>query len=315
VSEGFVKLYGDRLLTSTLWLECWQARLVFVGMLAAADADGVVDMPSVRVLARQLNLSVEDTEVGLGVLEAPDSDSRTPDLEGRRVVREGNVWRIVNHRKYREVRTKAQVQAAKRVRKHRVARQGVTTVTRNAGNAAQRSVRTEAEAEAEAEAEEEKRNPSLRSGQSAGALAAQGDGLELLPHEPKPARKPRKPRDESRVTWDATLAGEAKALRIPKPEVAGKVRDAVIRMAREHAGETGKSFPSALREWVVGGLKEHLASGKAAQWAIRDWTPYAPSRAPNGKPRLAPATTHEDFADAESFDVQLARLRADQGRA
>jgi len=162
--------------------------------------------------------------------------------------------------------------------------------------------------------EEEKENPSLRSGVGAAAPTAGGEpGLELLPHEPNAEPPPKKPRDEARLLWADTLAGEAKALRIPKPDVGGKVRDAVIRMARERAAETGEAFPSVLRTWVIGGLTDHVKTGKPAQWALKDWRPYAPAQPArtNGRPRLAAATTHLDFADAEPLETQLARMRED----
>lgn len=108
MSEPFVKIYGSKLLKSTLWMECVEARLLFLGMLAEADEHGVVDIPSVKVLAHRMNMTVEQTERGLAVLEAPDEESRSADDDGRRVVREGRVWRIVNSRKYREMRTENQ---------------------------------------------------------------------------------------------------------------------------------------------------------------------------------------------------------------
>lgn len=114
MSDGFVKLYGHKLLNSTLWRECWQARLVFVGMLALSDKDGVVDIHHVDILAHRLNLPVEDVETGLAVLEAPDGRSRTPDHDGRRVLRNGDHWLIVNKEKYREYRTRAQELGRKR---------------------------------------------------------------------------------------------------------------------------------------------------------------------------------------------------------
>src|SRR5688572_26766240 len=108
MSEGYTKLYGHRLLNSTLWLECWQARLVFIGMLAMADRKGFVHAPGVRVLARAVNLSVEDTQIGLDVLEAPDPDSRSGAEGGRRVLRDQSGWLVVNYEQYREYRTEKQ---------------------------------------------------------------------------------------------------------------------------------------------------------------------------------------------------------------
>ena len=125
MSQGFVKIYGDRLIRSSLWDEIWQARLVFLGMLALAGPDGLVAVGTIKGLARLLNLPVPDVESGLAVLAAPDPDSGSPDHSGIRVMRvdEDDVrgWRIVNYTKYREMRTPRQVKRAEaeRARYHR----------------------------------------------------------------------------------------------------------------------------------------------------------------------------------------------------
>lgn len=100
--------------------------------------------------------------------------------------------------------------------------------------------------------------------------------LQLLPHEPKPEPKPAKPRDEAKLLWAATLKAESSARKIPTPSIGGKVRDEVLRMVREHAANTGESFAASLKLWVAGGLDAHCANGKAPQWALKDFRPYAP---------------------------------------
>ncbi len=129
----FVKIYGDKLISSSLWDERPEARLVFLSMLALADGDGVVDVPNTRALARILNLTEEFLLAGLAVLEAPDSGSRTPDEDGRRVVREGASWRMVNYEKYREFRTATQEATRRRVAAHRKNKPAVTSNSGNGG--------------------------------------------------------------------------------------------------------------------------------------------------------------------------------------
>jgi hypothetical protein len=119
MSDGYTKIYGDRLRNSSLWLECWQARLVFIEMLAIADRHGYVTTPSVRVLANALNLSVADVEAGLAVLESPDADSRTDVEQGRRVLRKQGGFFIVNYAYYREFRTERQEQERRRMAEKR----------------------------------------------------------------------------------------------------------------------------------------------------------------------------------------------------
>lgn len=105
--DGFVKIYGDRLLDSTLWLEPPDVRLVFLSMLAVADQDGVVDVPGIRALARKINLPVDYVEPALARLMEPDPDSRSQSHEGRRVLarpRPDVGWVCVNYESYREFR-------------------------------------------------------------------------------------------------------------------------------------------------------------------------------------------------------------------
>lgn len=148
--SGFVKIYGSKLITSSLWDEAPEARLVFLSLLSIADATGYVDVPNERSLARVLNLEPNYVERGLAVLMAPDIGSRTDTHEGRRVLREGAGWRCVNYEKYREFRSAAQEATRVRVEKHRA-----KVVTSNAGNNSPvtvHAVTLEAEAKAKAEA-------------------------------------------------------------------------------------------------------------------------------------------------------------------
>lgn len=128
--NGFVKIYGSKLITSSLWDEAPEARLVFLSLLAIADWQGFVDIPNERALARVMNVEISYLEKALAVLMAPDDGSRTPDQEGRRVLREGSGWRVVNYEKYREFRSATQEATRLRVEKHRAAK----NVTSNAGN-------------------------------------------------------------------------------------------------------------------------------------------------------------------------------------
>lgn len=148
---GFVKIYGSKLITSSLWDEPPEVRLVFLAMAAIADAEGFVDVPNERALARVLNVELDYLQRALAVLMAPDVGSRTPDEEGRRVLRQGSGWKVVNLTKYREFRSPAQESTRLRVAAWREKQ----AVTSNAVTKSVTRVRTEAEAEAEAEREED----------------------------------------------------------------------------------------------------------------------------------------------------------------
>jgi flagellar basal body rod protein FlgC len=156
VDGGFTKLYGDRLLRSSIWLESIEVRVLWFFFLAAADADGVVDIPNVKVLAHLANMPLDACERALMVLESPDSGSRSPDLEGRRVIRDGSTWKIVTHNKYRELRTFRQVKDAQRQAEKRArTRVDMSDMSADEVDAYQEST-PEAEAEAEAEGEGER---------------------------------------------------------------------------------------------------------------------------------------------------------------
>jgi len=164
MAGGFVKIYGSKLLTSSLWDEDPAARLVFLSMLALADADGIVDCPNVKTLARVLNLPIDYVETALTVLEGPDPGSRSTALEGRRVVREGSAWRLVNYAEYREFRSAKQEAGRRRVEEYRARRAAghsdaspVTSNNVTPGNVLKRAVQTDADADADTERERDPR--------------------------------------------------------------------------------------------------------------------------------------------------------------
>lgn len=84
------------------------AILVFTNMIAFADAEGFVDKhPS--AIADETGLSIERVRDAIDVLMAPDLESRSPEMDGKRLVfiddHRNWGWRIVNHAKYRAIRT------------------------------------------------------------------------------------------------------------------------------------------------------------------------------------------------------------------
>jgi len=97
---GFTKLFST-IVTSSIWSEDNATRVLWVTMLAMADSEGVIEA-SLPGLARSANLSMEECSAAVLKLESPDPYSRTPDLEGRRVVKVDGGWSLVNYKKYRE---------------------------------------------------------------------------------------------------------------------------------------------------------------------------------------------------------------------
>ena len=81
--------------------------LVFTNLLAHADSAGVVDIHP-NAIADEIGISVDEVKATLLILEEPDSESRSPESEGRRIVRlDGHRawgWQVVNYVKYRSIK-------------------------------------------------------------------------------------------------------------------------------------------------------------------------------------------------------------------
>jgi hypothetical protein len=158
---GFVKVY-DSILESSVWGESLAVRVVWITVLAMADRKGLVAASSDGI-SRRANVPIKATESALSVLESPDSRSKSPEFEGRRIERVDGGYRVLNYSKYRELQTEKQKADAARQKRfrdsHRDAalRNGdvngdITPTSRKALRHARVAPKAEAEAEAEAEA-------------------------------------------------------------------------------------------------------------------------------------------------------------------
>jgi hypothetical protein len=117
-------------------------QLVFVYLIANADARGIVDLHP-KVIMDATGLSEADVRTALDALEGPDHESRTPEMDGRRIVRLDEHrawgWLIVNHEKYMRLQDIDHVRqlTRDRVRRHREKRNGSVTVTPGNGQVTQ----------------------------------------------------------------------------------------------------------------------------------------------------------------------------------
>ena len=86
----------------------WQALVTFQQMIVLCDRTGIVDMTA-DALSRRTTIPLDIIKIGITALEQPDSESRSPELDGRRIVRLSGSrdwgWQIVNHDKYRKIRS------------------------------------------------------------------------------------------------------------------------------------------------------------------------------------------------------------------
>lgn len=97
----FTKLFAS-ITESTIWDEDAETCKVWITMLAMADRYGQV-MASIPGLANRSRVSIERVRSALQKFLQPDPESRTKDLEGRRVEEIDGGWRLVNHAKYRAI--------------------------------------------------------------------------------------------------------------------------------------------------------------------------------------------------------------------
>lgn len=132
MSSPFVKVYGS-IVRSSIWLEPHHVLRLFLYMLVEADKDGFVEGSKLGI-AGAARLAREETDDAFARLEAPDPDSKSEELEGRRIVKVENGWVVVNKAKYRDLRTPEQVATAERVARHRARQREEEGVTGNAGN-------------------------------------------------------------------------------------------------------------------------------------------------------------------------------------
>jgi hypothetical protein len=84
----------------------WQAIVTFQQFIILADQDGTVDMTP-ESISRETTIPLEVIKAGIEALERADPDSRTPDEEGRRIIRLNEHrswgWRITNYLHYRQL--------------------------------------------------------------------------------------------------------------------------------------------------------------------------------------------------------------------
>jgi hypothetical protein len=114
MSDTYTKLFAS-ITASTIWQAPASARLTWITMLAMAHKDGSV-YASVPGLAHLANVPLADVEAALEYFKAPDKYSRTKDYEGRRIEEIDGGWRLLNHAKFREIRSAAE--RADYMRKH-----------------------------------------------------------------------------------------------------------------------------------------------------------------------------------------------------
>lgn len=147
---GYTKLFHT-IVTSTIWQESDQTRIVWVTLLALADKNGEVSA-SVPGLAHIARVPLPAVEAALAKLAASDPYSRTPDENGKRIEEIPGGWLLLNHAKYRKMANleDQKIQNARRQARFRESNARVTEkryITKSNGVVTQSNDIAEAEAE------------------------------------------------------------------------------------------------------------------------------------------------------------------------
>lgn len=99
---GYTKLFSS-IIASTIWRESKETKIVWITLLAMANADGRVDA-SIPGLADMARVTVAECQSALEVLQSPDSFSRSKEFDGRRIEEIPGGFQVLNYAKYRENR-------------------------------------------------------------------------------------------------------------------------------------------------------------------------------------------------------------------
>lgn len=109
----FVKL-DCTMIDKSIWSEDSETRVVWITLLAMADADGLVEA-AIPGIASRSKVSLEYTEKAIDKFQQPDKYSSNLSNEGRRIERIDGGFKVLNYQQYRD----KDYTAAARQRKYR----------------------------------------------------------------------------------------------------------------------------------------------------------------------------------------------------
>jgi hypothetical protein len=171
MNSMYAKLFS-RIAQSSLMEQDVETRYCFMMLLAIADIEGDIIGTDVAI-ARSINLPLETFRASIESLMAPDPDSNSQVLEGRRVVKSdnGRGYRIVNYKEYRAIKTTEEKRAYMRdyMRERRKSLSGKdVTAVKICKNVLSDVTHAEAEAEEDSDSKA-KTNPSPKPAAGKGA--------------------------------------------------------------------------------------------------------------------------------------------------
>jgi hypothetical protein len=150
--DGYTKLFSS-IVTSTIWGEDSDTRIVWITMLAMTDQHGLV-ATTIPGLARLSGVSLQKCEEAIEKFKGPDKYSRSKDYDGRRIVEVDGGFRLLNHAYYRGLQSESDRKAyqAEWARNRRQSRRQAST---GVDSKSTESMHSEAEAYSEAETEQD----------------------------------------------------------------------------------------------------------------------------------------------------------------
>jgi len=98
--HGYTPLFSE-IVSSSIWNEDNATRIVWITLMAMAEADGTV-YGSVAGLAPIARVTIQECEKAIIKLSSPDKHSRSKNDEGRRIRIVDGGWQIINLKKYRD---------------------------------------------------------------------------------------------------------------------------------------------------------------------------------------------------------------------
>ena len=126
--SGYTPLFST-IVCSSIWDEDNCTRIVWITMLALADASGNVES-SIKGLAHQARVTVTQCNTALEILKAPDPYSKSKNNDGKRIEEIEGGWHVINHAMYRnKAKSRAEYMRKYREEKRKEAKENKETNT------------------------------------------------------------------------------------------------------------------------------------------------------------------------------------------
>lgn len=235
----YVKLFAT-LIHSTIWREDLHVKVLWITMLAMADEQGDV-WASIPGLADAARVSIEQCQDALTRLSAPDPYSRTKDHEGRRIEVVDGGWRLLNYRKYRQLRDAEhrRIQVREAVRRHRTNRKS----SNQSGNQVKSDVISGKPRKAHTDTEADTDNI-YRAKNAADALFERFWSV-------YPKRAGNNPKKPARKSWDARIEqGADPEVMIAAAERYGRFCDATDKIGTEYVKQSQSWLSPNCEGWL-----------------------------------------------------------------